>query len=81
MHRLRREGLEMSSPCGLSQDLFIQCEIRDSLPQPLVLQLKMFQLLELVSAHAAIVLAPAVLRELGHANLTNGINSRHSLAP
>ena len=55
-------GLLEVSPCSLSQNLFIKREIRDRLPEPLVLKLKLFQLLELVSAHAAIVLAPAVVK-------------------
>ncbi len=46
----------------------VERDVRNCFPQPLVLQLKPLQLLELVSAHTAIVLAPAFVSTIGLAD-------------
>ena len=51
-------GLEVS-PCGLGQDLLVNRQIRNGLAKLLILFLKLLQLLELVSAHTAVLLPPS----------------------
>src|SRR5690606_20512449 len=48
--------------------------------KPFVLLLEILQLPKLVTAHAAILLAPPVERQFGNADLANGIRHRHALA-
>src|SRR5690606_3562158 len=50
------------------------------LAKPFVLLLEILQLPKLVTAHAAILLAPPVERQFGNADLANGIRHRHALA-
>ncbi len=64
---------------GHGQNLLIKRKVRNGFAQPLVFQLKPAQLFELIRAHAAIPLAPAVVCELGYADLANGIDPRLSL--
>ena len=48
------------SPGGVGQDQFVQRQIRYRSPKALVLLLNLFQPLQLVGLHAAVLLAPAV---------------------
>src|SRR5690606_8735507 len=50
------------------------------LAKPFVLLLEILQLPKLVTAHAAILLAPPVERQFGNADLANGNRHRHALA-
>ncbi len=47
------------SPGSLRQDELVQSQIRDGLPQPLALELKLLEPLHLVGLQATILLAPA----------------------
>ena len=55
-------------------------QVRHRPGQPLTLFLKLFEFLQLVGSHAAILLAPAVERLLRNLNLPDGVNPRHALA-
>src|SRR5690606_24575554 len=68
------------SPRSLRQDQLVQCQISHRLAKPFVLLLELLQLPELVTAHAAILLAPPVIRQLRNADLANRIRHRHPLA-
>src|SRR5690606_36143756 len=68
------------SPSSLRQDQLVQCQIGNHLAKPFVLLLELLQLPKLVTAHAAIQLAPPVIRQLGNADLANSIRHRHALA-
>src|SRR5690606_26026220 len=56
---------------GLFQDQLLERQVRHSLAQPVVLFLELLQPLHLVTLQAAELLAPAVIRELCHADRTN----------
>src|SRR5690606_1809258 len=58
----------------------VQRQIGHRLAKPFVLLLEILQLPKLVTAHAAILLAPPVERQFGNADLANGIRHRHALA-
>ena len=73
------KGSEVS-PCSLRQDHLVQCQIRHRPPQPLVLRLQRLEPLQLVPVHAAILLAPAVVGILCHADLMNRVRDRAALA-
>ncbi len=79
MHLRRRAGLEMSSPGGLGQDLFVDRQIRDRSTELLILLLELLQFLELSSSHAAILLSPAVIGLFCDTHLPDRINTHHSL--
>src|SRR5690606_9199653 len=68
------------SPRSLRQDQLVQCQISHRLAKPFVLLLELLQLPALVTAHAAILLAPPVIRQLRNADLANRIRHRHPLA-
>src|SRR5690606_21525819 len=68
------------SPRSLRQDQLVQRQIGHRLAKPFVLLLEILQLPKLVTAHAAILLAPPVERQFGNADLANGIRHRHALA-
>src|SRR4051812_15764537 len=61
----RRAGLRVS-PGGLLQDQFLQREIRDGLPEALVLGLQRLHALDLIGLEPAVLLPPAIVRHLGH---------------
>src|SRR3954463_14156807 len=61
----RRAGLRVS-PGVLLQDQFIQREIRDGLPEALVLGLQRLHALDLIGLEPAALLPPAIVRHLGH---------------
>src|SRR5690606_13727730 len=65
---------------SLRQDQLVQRQIGHRLAKPFVLLLEILQLPKLVTAHAAILLAPPVERQFGNADLANGIRHRHPLA-
>jgi hypothetical protein len=67
MQARRRAGLR-SFPSGLLQDELVEREIRDSPAQPRVLGLKVLQPFDLVALEPAILLAPAVVRDLRDAD-------------
>src|SRR5690606_26063641 len=56
----------------LRQDQLVQRQIGHRLAKPFVLLLEILQLPKLVTAHAAILLAPPVERQFGNADLANG---------
>src|SRR5690606_35878075 len=68
------------SPRSLRQDQLVQRQIGHRLAKPFVLLLEILQLPKLVTAHAAILLAPPVERQFGNADLANSIRHRHALA-
>lgn len=55
----RRAGLETVSPRGLAEDELVERELRDGLPQPLVLQPEVLHALDPVRLQAAILPPPA----------------------
>src|SRR5690606_39180006 len=57
----------------------VQRQIGHRLAKPFVLLLEILQLPKLVTAHAAILLAPPVIRQLRNADLANRIRHRHAL--
>ena len=61
------------SPCGLGQVHLIKCQIRHCPPQTRVLRLKQLQSLQLIAAHAAILVTPAIICLNCNTNLTNRI--------
>lgn len=58
----------VSFPGGLLQDQLVEREIRDRLPEPLVLDLQVLHAPNLVALQAAVLLAPAVVGDLRHAD-------------
>ena len=73
-------GLKVS-PGSLGQDLLIKREIRNGPSKALVFYLKTLHLFELVRAHAALILAPAVVGERGDAKPPHGIDPSIPLHP
>ena len=71
-------GLEVS-PCGLRQDQLVQGQVRYCPPQTFILFLETFEFLHLIPAHAAIQLPPAVVRLLDNTDLSDRIDTRHTL--
>src|SRR5690606_19493965 len=64
---------------SLFQDQLLERQVRHSLAQTVVLFLKLLQPLHLVTLQAAELLAPAVIRELRHADRANRLANRFSL--
>ena len=60
--------VQNGSPRGFRQDQLVQRQIRNSTPEPLILLLKALQFFQLVYAHSAISLAPAVIRLFDNAD-------------
>src|SRR5690606_14235411 len=56
---------------SLFQDQLLEREVRHSLAQPVILFLEFFQPLHLIALQAAELLAPAIIRELRHADRAN----------
>src|SRR5215203_4319161 len=79
--RHRRAGARGSevSPGGLLQDELVEREVRDGLAQALVLGLQLLHALDLVGLQAAVLLRPAVVRDLGDPNRADRIRHRGSL--
>src|SRR5690606_35789765 len=67
------------SRSSLFQDQLLERQVRHSLAQTVVLFLKLLQPLHLVTLQAAELLAPAVIRELRHADRANRLANRFSL--
>ena len=65
-------GLEVS-PCGFLQDQLIEGQIRHRLSQPVILLLKPLQFLQLIYAHSAILLTPAVIGLFNNSDLSDRI--------
>ena len=63
-------GLEVS-PCGFLQDQLIEGQIRHRLSQPVILLLKPLQFLQLIYAHSAILLTPAVIGLFNNSDLSS----------
>src|SRR5690606_26190409 len=76
--RRRREGLRSSRGC-VFQDQLLQRQIRHRLAQPVILFLEFLQPLHLIAFEATELLAPAVIRELRHADRANRFANRFSL--
>jgi hypothetical protein len=70
MQTRRRAGLS-SFPGGLLQNEFVECQIRDCPAKPGVLCLKILQPLHLLGLEPSELLAPAVVRNLAHADLAD----------
>src|SRR5690606_2451133 len=68
------------SPRSYRQDQLVQRQIGHRLSLPSVRLPGTLLLPNLVTAHAAILLAPPVERQFGSADLANGIRHRHALA-
>ena len=66
-------GLEVS-PGSLGQDLFIDGQIGNGLPEMLILPLELLQLLELVRSNPTILLPPPVIGLLRDTHLPDRIN-------
>src|SRR5690606_4471973 len=64
---------------SLFQDQLLEREVRHSLAQPVILFLEFFQPLHLIALQAAELLAPAIIRELRHADRANRLANRSSL--
>ena len=64
---------------GFTQNELIQREIGNGSAEPLVLLLKPFQLFELIRAHTAVLLAPAIISLFGNLNLAYRVNPRLAL--
>src|SRR3954463_8354888 len=74
----RRAGLRVS-PGVLLQDQLIQREIRDGLPEALVLGLQRLHALDLIGLEPAVLLPPAIVRHLGHPDGADRIRHRGPL--
>ncbi len=62
--------------CGFAQNEFIQCEIRSSPTKSLVPLLQPLQLFETIYPHAAVLLAPTIIRLFRNLDLPNSVNTR-----
>ena len=85
MQRRRRAGLRsfaartFGSRGSLSKDELLDRQVGDSLPQPLVLLLKLLQSLHLVGLQTTELLAPSVVGELRHTNRPHGFRNGPAL--
>src|SRR6185369_16009370 len=79
--RHRRAGARGSevSPGGLLQDQLVEREIRDGLAQARILGLQRLHALDLVRLQAAVLLAPAIVRDLGDPNRADRVRHWGSL--
>src|SRR3954468_15028796 len=74
----RRAGLR-SFPGGLLQDRLVEREVGDGFAQALVLGLQRLHALDLIGLGPAVLLAPAIIRDLGDADRADRVRHRGSL--
>src|SRR3954466_6851826 len=67
------------SPGSLLQDQLVEGEVGDRFAQALVLGLQLLHALDLVRLAAAILLTPAVIRDLGHPDGADRLHHRGAL--
>ena len=79
MQARRRAGLSSFPVCSLLQDQLVEPQIRDSPSQLFILLLESLQFFQLIYAHPAILLAPAVVGLFNYSDLPNRIQTRHAL--
>src|SRR5690606_909983 len=72
-------SLPFGSRGSLFQDQLLECQVRHRLAQPVILFLKLFQALYLVTLQATELLAPPVIRKLRHADQANRFSDRSAL--
>src|SRR4051794_21249506 len=72
-------GAGVSFPGGLVQDQRVECEVGHRLAQALVLDLQLLHALDLVRLEPAVLLAPAVVCDLGDPNRADRVRHRGSL--
>lgn len=75
----RRAGLR-SSPCGFGEDQLVERQIGGSLSERLIHLLQPFELVQLVSSHIAMLLAPLVIGLFGYAGFPDRVAPSNPLA-
>src|SRR3954469_10563700 len=75
----RRAGLETSSPRRLLQDQLVERQVRNRLAQALVLGLQLLHAPDLIRLQAPELLAPTIVRHLGHADRADRIGDALTL--